>query len=112
MASALIRPPESDNAARFYFLSLPGNPDSTQPKSALINGLWAIEPSRRRRETLCRTERAGSPALVVSSEDEDNRIYRSFADGLRASYPDTAAMYDEMAAEEIGHQASIRRSPR
>jgi rubrerythrin len=51
-------------------------------------------------------------ALVVSSEDEDNRIYRSFADGLRASYPHTAAMYDEMAAEEIGHQASIRRSPR
>ncbi len=43
-------------------------------------------------------------ALAVSSEDEDDRVYRSFADGLRASYPDTAAMYDEMAAEEIGHR--------
>jgi rubrerythrin len=43
-------------------------------------------------------------ALAVSSEEEDNRVYRSFADGLRASYPDTAAMYDEMAAEEIGHR--------
>jgi rubrerythrin len=42
-------------------------------------------------------------ALAVSNEDEDNRIYRSFADGLRSSYPDTAAMYDKMATEEIGH---------
>jgi rubrerythrin len=43
-------------------------------------------------------------ALAISNEDEDNRIYRSFADGLRASYPDTAAMYDTMAEEEIGHR--------
>jgi rubrerythrin len=42
-------------------------------------------------------------ALAISNEDEDNRIYRSFADGLRSSYPDTAAMYDKMATEEIGH---------
>jgi len=43
-------------------------------------------------------------ALAISNEDEDSRIYRSFADGLRGSYPDTAAMYDKMAAEEIGHR--------
>jgi erythrin-vacuolar iron transport family protein len=42
-------------------------------------------------------------ALAISNETEDNHIYRSFADGLRGSYPDTAAMYDKMAAEEIGH---------
>jgi len=42
-------------------------------------------------------------ALAISNEDEDNRIYRSFADGLRASYPETAGMYDKMAEEEIGH---------
>ena len=42
-------------------------------------------------------------ALAISNEDEDNRIYRSFADALRASYPDTAHMYDKMAEEEIGH---------
>jgi rubrerythrin len=41
-------------------------------------------------------------ALAISNEDEDNGIYRSFADGLRGSYPDTAAIYDRMAAEEIG----------
>ena len=43
-------------------------------------------------------------ALAISNEDEDNRIYRSFAGGLRATYPDTAAMYDTMAEEEIGHR--------
>src|ERR1700741_3158557 len=43
-------------------------------------------------------------ALAISNEDEDNRIYRSFADGLRGAYPDTAAMYDKMAQEEIGHR--------
>jgi erythrin-vacuolar iron transport family protein len=42
-------------------------------------------------------------ALAISNEDEDNRIYRSFADGLRTSYPETAAIYDRMAQEEISH---------
>jgi rubrerythrin len=43
-------------------------------------------------------------ALAISNEDEDNRVYRSFADGLRGSYSDTAEMYDKMAQEEIGHR--------
>src|SRR5271155_3530595 len=43
-------------------------------------------------------------ALAISNEDEDNRIYRSFAGALRDSYPDTAEMYDKMAEEEIGHR--------
>jgi rubrerythrin len=43
-------------------------------------------------------------ALAISNEDEDNRIYRSFADRLRADYPETADMYDKMAEEEIGHR--------
>ena len=42
-------------------------------------------------------------ALAIFSENEDNHIYRSFADGLRSSYPDTAGMYDRMAEEESGH---------
>jgi hypothetical protein len=51
-------------------------------------------------------------ALAISNEDEDNRIYRCFADALRASYPDTAQMYDKMAEEEISHQlGDIRRDP-
>jgi rubrerythrin len=43
-------------------------------------------------------------ALAISNEDEDNRIYRSFADTLRGSYPETAEIYDKMAEEEIGHR--------
>ena len=43
-------------------------------------------------------------ALAISNEDEDNRIYRSFADALRGDYPETAQMYDKMADEEIGHR--------
>ena len=43
-------------------------------------------------------------ALAISNEDEGNRIYRSFADRLRAGYPDTAEMYDKMALEEINHR--------
>jgi rubrerythrin len=46
-------------------------------------------------------------ALAISNEDEDNRIYRSFADALRESYPDTAEMYDKMAREEIGHRDAL-----
>jgi rubrerythrin len=42
-------------------------------------------------------------ALAISNEDEDHRIYRSFADALR-DYPETAQMYDRMAEEEIGHR--------
>jgi len=43
-------------------------------------------------------------ALAISNEDEDSRIYRSFADRLRGPYPETADMYDKMAQEEIGHR--------
>ena len=43
-------------------------------------------------------------ALAISNEDEDSRIYRSFADRLRAAYRETAEMYDKMALEEISHR--------
>jgi len=43
-------------------------------------------------------------ALAISNEDEDSRIYRSFADRLRGGYAETAEMYDKMAVEEINHR--------
>ncbi len=43
-------------------------------------------------------------ALAISNEDEDSRIYRSFAGALREPYPSTAEMYDKMAEEEITHR--------
>jgi rubrerythrin len=46
-------------------------------------------------------------ALAISSEEDDARIYRSYAERLRADYPDSAAMFDEMAAEEDSHRQRL-----
>lgn len=43
-------------------------------------------------------------ALSITNEEEDSRIYRGFAEGLRAQYPASAKVFDEMAEEEIGHR--------
>jgi rubrerythrin len=43
-------------------------------------------------------------ALAISSEEDDARIYRSYAEMLRADYPDTAKVFDGMAAEEDVHR--------
>jgi rubrerythrin len=46
-------------------------------------------------------------ALAVSLEEEDGRIYGDFADGLRESYPASAAVFDEMQREESEHRAGL-----
>src|SRR5712671_3876571 len=43
-------------------------------------------------------------ALAITSEDEDSRIYRGFAMGLRDHYPASAQVFDEMAEEEVRHR--------
>ncbi len=43
-------------------------------------------------------------ALAISSEEDDGRIYRTYADGLRDEFPDTASIFDEMAEEEDQHR--------
>lgn len=43
-------------------------------------------------------------ALAISSEEDDSRIYASYAERLRKDYPATAAMFDEMAKDEDGHR--------
>lgn len=43
-------------------------------------------------------------ALAITSEEEDSQIYLSFANRLRADYPATAHMFEDMAAEEQGHK--------
>jgi erythrin-vacuolar iron transport family protein len=43
-------------------------------------------------------------ALAISSEEDDARIYRSYAGWLREEYPDSARMFDEMADEEDDHR--------
>ena len=44
-------------------------------------------------------------ALAISLEEEDERVYADFAEGLRQDYPATAAMFDGMRKEESGSQA-------
>ncbi|MGA7804028.1 iron exporter MbfA [Bradyrhizobium sp.] len=43
-------------------------------------------------------------AVAISSEEEDSRIYMSFAEDLAERYPDTAKLFEEMAEEERGHR--------
>lgn len=43
-------------------------------------------------------------ALAITAEEEDGRIYRDFAQGLRSNFPATAALFDSMADEESGHR--------
>jgi rubrerythrin len=46
-------------------------------------------------------------ALAISNEDEDSRIYRGFAEGLREAFPASAKVFDEMAEEEARHRTML-----
>ncbi len=46
-------------------------------------------------------------ALAIASEEEDGRIYQTYAQSLRASYPASAAVFDGMAQEEDGHRQRL-----
>lgn len=46
-------------------------------------------------------------ALAISSEEDDARIYRGYAEMLRADYPASARLFDGMAAEEDEHRAQL-----
>jgi len=43
-------------------------------------------------------------ALAIGGEEEDSRIYQSFADRLRDNYPQSAGIFDAMAIEERAHR--------
>jgi len=43
-------------------------------------------------------------ALAISSEEDDARIYRGYAEHLRESFPGSAAVFDGMAEEEETHR--------
>ncbi len=43
-------------------------------------------------------------AVAISSEEEDSRIYMTFAEDLQERYPDTSKIFEEMADEERGHR--------
>ena len=43
-------------------------------------------------------------ALAITSEEEDGRIYMSFAEDLAERYPASAKLFEQMAAEETRHR--------
>ncbi len=46
-------------------------------------------------------------ALAISSEEDDARIYRMYAERLREDFPNTARMFEEMAREEDEHRKRL-----
>jgi rubrerythrin len=43
-------------------------------------------------------------AVAIASEEEDSRIYMSFAEDLAERYPESAKLFEQMAEEEKGHR--------
>src|SRR5256884_3397031 len=46
-------------------------------------------------------------ALAISLEEEDERVYADYSEGLRQDFPATAAVFDGMRAEESGHRRRL-----
>jgi rubrerythrin len=46
-------------------------------------------------------------ALAISQEEEDERVYADYAEGLRAAFPASAAVFDGMGEEESSHRARL-----
>lgn len=46
-------------------------------------------------------------ALAISAEEDDGRIYATYAERLEADYPASAAVFREMEREEDGHRRAL-----
>ena len=46
-------------------------------------------------------------ALAISLEEEDERIYADFAEGLRENFPGSAEVFEGMRGEESGHRRRL-----
>jgi erythrin-vacuolar iron transport family protein len=46
-------------------------------------------------------------ALAISLEEDDERTYADYAEGLRENFPASAAIFDAMGAEEAGHRRRL-----
>ncbi|HEV2288963.1 MAG TPA: ferritin family protein [Candidatus Acidoferrales bacterium] len=46
-------------------------------------------------------------ALAISLEEDDERIYADYAEGLRGEYAETAAAFDDMRGEESEHRRRL-----
>ena len=46
-------------------------------------------------------------ALAISLEEEDERVYADYAEGLRENFPASAAVFDGMRTEESSHRRRL-----
>src|SRR5215467_6227754 len=46
-------------------------------------------------------------ALAISLEEEDERVYADYAEGLRLDFPASAAVFDGMREEEASHRRRL-----
>ncbi|MBZ5594131.1 MAG: rubrerythrin [Acidobacteriia bacterium] len=46
-------------------------------------------------------------ALAISLEEEDERVYADYAEGLRENFPGSAAVFDGMRSEESSHRRRL-----
>jgi rubrerythrin len=46
-------------------------------------------------------------ALAISLEEEDERVYADFTEGLKETFPASAAVFDGMRQEESGHRRRL-----
>src|SRR5712675_2856870 len=47
-------------------------------------------------------------ALAISLEEEDERVYADFSEGLRQEFPASATVFDSMRKEESGHRRRLQ----
>jgi rubrerythrin len=60
--------------------------------------------NRRRFDSLSEREIL---ALAIGGEEEDGRVYRDMAERVREAFPDTAALFTDMAGEEDEHRRRL-----
>lgn len=46
-------------------------------------------------------------ALAIALEEEDEKIYADFAEGLKETFPASAAVFEGMREEEVGHRQRL-----
>jgi len=46
-------------------------------------------------------------ALAISLEEEDERVYSDYVEGLRQDFPSTATVFEEMRKQETGHRQRL-----
>jgi erythrin-vacuolar iron transport family protein len=69
-----------------------------------MGGPWYVAMKVVAMKTLSELTEREILALAISSEEEDSRIYMTFAEDLAERYPTSAKMFEEMAEEEEGHR--------